>query len=58
MAKGKKGTGVPAKIRSAYLIYEIEDGKLKVIEAVRSAERAMDLIEGKPLLLCHRFAMN
>jgi len=57
MARGQKGTGSPAKVRTAYLVYTLEDDKLNVVATVRSAEEALQLVDTHNAKY-HRFSMN
>ena len=65
MARGQKGTGNPAKIRVGYMIYKlsIDDqspatASLEIIDMVRSAEMALELVDENDGAKYHRFSMN
>jgi len=63
--KGVKGTGTPAKVRTAYLVFKLDidenspaTATLEVIDVVRSAEVALELVDANPDAKYHRFSMN
>jgi len=58
MAEAKAVKKAAPKVRTGFLVYQIVDGALVVVDIVRGADRALELVDSTEGAKYHRFGMN